>query len=79
MEQLLALAAEARSSIGHHTATLSKPNFLAQICLLVETEIASFTLRSVQWNDMIADFEVSDAFADRFDNTSTFVTFGFEW
>lgn len=75
MEQLLAFAAETRSSIGHHTATLSQPNLLAQICLLVEAEFASLALRSVQWNDMIANFEVGHSRTDRFNNAGTFVTF----
>lgn len=73
MEQLLALAAEAGRSIRHHSATLSQANLLAQIGFLVQAELALLALWRVQWNDVIADFEVDNRFADRFYDTGAFV------
>lgn len=73
MEQLFAVAAESRCSVGHHTATLSQADLLAQIGLLVQAELALFALRSVQRNDMIASFEGGDTFSHRFYDTGTFM------
>lgn len=73
VEQLLAVAAESGCSVGHHTATLSQANLLAEVGLLVQAELALFALGSVQRNDVISSFEGGDTFSHRFDDSGSFV------
>lgn len=73
VEKLLAFAAETRSAVGHDTSSLSQPNFLAQIGLLVEAKLALLALRRVERNDMVAGHKVDDSLANRLNNSCAFV------
>ena len=46
MEQLLALATEARGAVGHFTGALGGANGLAEVGLWIATEFAIATLNS---------------------------------
>lgn len=74
MKQLLAFSTETRGSIWHDSTSLSDPDFLAQVRLLVEAELALFALWRVKWNDVITGLEIGDTFANGLNNSGTFVT-----
>ena len=74
VQQVAALAAEARGAVGHLTLALRRADLAAQVGLARLAELALLALGSVQSNDMVARLDVGDALTDRLDNTGTLVS-----
>jgi hypothetical protein len=71
---VLADEREARRSVRHHTGSLRRTNFTAEIGLLREAVHALTALRDVERDHIIAYRETRHAVADRLDDSAAFVT-----
>jgi hypothetical protein len=69
----LALAGEARSAVRHETLALIHTQFLAQIRLATQTELALLALWHIAHDDVVADLDTRHARANRLDHTAAFV------
>ena len=85
MENILSTSTETVRSIGHLPFTLSSTNFAAQVGLAALfisychalPNLAEFTLttfRSIKRDNVISNFNICDALANRFNNSSSFVS-----
>lgn len=89
MEEVFALAAEARGAVGHDTLSLCGADLAAEVGLAGLAELALFAfggagfvrygwrawgLNVLEGNDMVAGLYVGDALTDRLDVSGTLVT-----
>jgi hypothetical protein len=74
VKDLLSLACEAGSSVGHNTSSLSESDLGAQIGFSRVTEFAVPTFRDVKRNYVIPRFNRGNTFTNAFDDTSSFMS-----
>lgn len=74
VQQVLALALEARGAVGHDALALGGANLAAQVGLARLAELALLALGGVEGDDVVAGLHVGDALADGLDDTGTLVT-----
>jgi hypothetical protein len=73
VEEVLALAPEARGAVGHDTLTLCSADLAAEVGLAGLAELALLAFWCVESDDVVAGLDVGDALADRLDVTGTLV------
>lgn len=74
MKQVLALALEARSAVGHNALALGGADLAAEVGLARLAELALLALWCVEGDDMVANLYVCDTLADGLDDTGALMT-----
>jgi hypothetical protein len=74
VEEVFALASEARCAVGHDTLSLCSADLAAEVRLAGFAELAFFAFGGVKCNDVITRLHIGNALSNRLDVTSTLVS-----